>query len=58
MKKLLLLITTIVLLTACKGDDVAADRGNYQTPLPEATQNGKGTFTCYVDGMVYIVEKH
>lgn len=58
MKKLLLLITTIVLLTACKGDDVAADRGNYQTPLPEATQNGKGTFACYVDGMAYIVEKH
>ena len=58
MKKLLLLITTIGLLTACKGDDEAPDPGNYQTPLPEATQNGKGTFACYVDGMAYIVEKH
>lgn len=58
MKKLLLLITTIVLLTACKGDDEAPDPGNYKTPLPEATQNGKGTFACYVDGMAYIVEKH
>ncbi len=58
MKKLLLLITTIGLLTACKGDDEAPDPGNYQTPLPEATQTGKGTFACYVDGNAYIAKSN
>lgn len=58
MKKTFLLLTTLAVFTACKSDDEAPDPGNYQTPLPEATQTGKGTFACYVDGMAYIAEKH
>src|SRR5690554_1144688 len=56
MKKLLLLFTAAVITTACcKGDQF---QGNYQTPLPEATQTGKGTFSCYVDGKAYIAKKN
>ena len=58
MKKAFLLLTTLAVFTACKSDDEAPDPGNYQTPLPQATQTGKGTFACYVDGMAYIAEKH
>ena len=58
MKKIFLLLTTLAVFTACKSDDEAPDPGNYQTPLPQATQTGKGTFACYVDGMAYIAEKH
>ena len=57
MKKTLILLTALTVLS-CKNDDTAPDPGNYQTPLPEATQTGKGTFACYVDGMAYIAEKH
>ena len=45
-----------LLIIACKSDDQASDPGNYQTPLPEATQTGKGTFACYVDGIAYIAK--
>lgn len=48
MKKAFLLLTTLAVFTACKSDDEAPDPGNYQTPLPEATQTGKGAFACYV----------
>ncbi len=58
MKKAVLLLTTLAVFTACKSDDEAPDPGNYQTPLPEPTQTGKGTFACYVDGMAYIAKKH
>lgn len=44
------------MLAACKSDDEVPDPGNYQTPLPEATQTGKRTFACYVDGMAYIAK--
>src|SRR5690554_8015173 len=56
MKKLLLLFTAAVITTACSKDDQLP--GNYQTPLPEATQTGKGTFACYVDGKAYIAKKN
>ena len=56
MKKTFLLLTTLAVFTACKSDDEAPDPGNYQTPLPEATQTGKGTFACYVDGNAYIAK--
>ncbi len=58
MKKAVLLLTTLAVFTACKSDDEAPDPGNYQTPLPEPTQTGKGTFACYVDGMAYIAQKY
>ena len=56
MKKIFLLLTTLAIFTACKSDDEIPDPGNYQTPLPEATQTGKGTFACYVDGNAYIAK--
>lgn len=55
MKKTLILLTALTVLS-CKNDDTAPDPGNYQTPLPEATQTGKGTFACYVDGTAYIAK--
>ena len=58
MKKIFLLLTALAVFTGCKNDDTAPDPGNYQTPLPEATQTGKGTFACYVDGMAYIAQKN
>ena len=57
MKKTLILLTPLIVLS-CKNDDEAPDPGNYQTPLPEATQTGKGTFACYVDGKAYIAKKN
>src|SRR5690554_4532953 len=58
MKKIFLLLTALAVFTGCKNDDTAPDPGNYQTPLPEATQTGKGTFACYVDGMAYIAKSN
>lgn len=55
MKKTLIFLTTLTVLS-CKNDDTAPDPGNYQTPLPEATQTGRGTFACYVDGSAYIAK--
>src|SRR5690554_3653964 len=55
MKKILL-IAFLCFLTGCEKDDQLP--GNYQTPLPEATQTGKGTFACYVDGMAYIAKSN
>lgn len=57
MKKTLILLTPLIVLS-CKNDDEAPDPGNYQTPLPEATQTRKGTFACYVDGKAYIAKKN
>lgn len=57
MKKILILLTALTVLS-CKNDDTAPDPGNYQTPLPEATQTGKGTFACYVDGKAYIAKSN
>jgi len=56
MKKIFLLLTALAVFTSCEKDDQLP--GNYQTPLPEATQTGKGTFACYVDGMAYIAQKN
>lgn len=56
MKKILLLtVCALSLLTACNKDDdnPEKDSGNYQTPLPEATQVGATMFACYVDGKAY-----
>jgi len=55
MKKIFLPFVAAITLTACSKDDQLP--GNYQTPLPEATQTGKGTFACYVDGDAYIAKK-
>ena len=57
MKKIFLLLTSLAVFIACQ-DDEAPDPGNYQKPLPEATQSGKGTFACYVDGNAYIAKKN
>jgi len=56
MKKIFLPFVAAITLTACSKDDQLP--GNYQTPLPEATQTGKGTFACYVDGDAYIAKKN
>src|SRR5690554_2436366 len=56
MKKIFLPFVAAITLTACSKDDQLP--GDYQTPLPEATQTGKGTFACYVDGMAYIAQKN
>jgi len=56
MKKIFLLLTALAVFTSCEKDDQLP--GNYQTPLPEATQTGKGTFACYVDGMAYIAKSN
>ena len=51
-------LTTLAVFTACKSDDEAPDPGNYQTPLPAATQTGKRIFACYVDGKAYITKSN
>ena len=56
MKKIFLLLTALAVFTSCEKDDQLP--GNYQTPLPEATQTGTGTFACYVDGEAYIAKKN
>jgi hypothetical protein len=58
MKKILLLLGLSLLILSCNKDDETPDPGNFQTPLPEATQTGKGTFACYVDGNAYITKKN
>src|SRR5690554_7506702 len=55
MIKILLLFTAAVITTTCSKDDQLP--GNYQTPIPEATQTGVGVFACYVDGEAYIAQK-
>ncbi|RRJ91606.1 hypothetical protein EG240_05245 [Paenimyroides tangerinum] len=57
-KKIFLGFSLLFLSLACNKDDEASDPGNFQTPLPEATQTGKGTFACYVDGKAYIAKKN
>lgn len=57
MKKTLILLTALIVLS-CKNDDTTHDPGNYQTPLPEATQTGKRIFACYVDGKAYIAKSN
>src|SRR5690554_5529755 len=54
MKKIFLPFVAAITLTACSKDDQLP--GNYQTPLPEATQTGAGVFACYVDGDAYIAK--
>ena len=59
MKKVLFITACMLtLLTACNKDDdnPEKDPGNFQTPLPEATQAGAGMFACYVDGKAYIAK--
>ncbi|RRJ91605.1 hypothetical protein EG240_05240 [Paenimyroides tangerinum] len=58
MKKILLLLGLSLLILSCNKDDETPDPGNFQTPLPEATQTGKGTFACYVNGNAYITKKN
>jgi hypothetical protein len=54
MKHLLLTITLAVLLFSCCKKKTDTDT----TPtLPPATQEGKNTFGCYVDGIPYVTKK-
>lgn len=57
MKRILLLLGLTLITLSCNKDDETPVPGNFQTPLPEATQTGKGTFACYVDGNAYITKK-
>lgn len=47
MKKIFLLLFTILTLSCCSDDD-------NNTALPPATQTGAGTFACYVNGKPFI----